>query len=431
MNKTKRSKRSYIQKTLIHKDLDKSINKLYVNNLPKVKYKKIDPVNDIPAFLLEIPYTISQLAYLTHGFYRYYGKYPSILGGFIIDRHHNKGPIFDNYVGCGTTLVEAKIRGINSSGVDVNPIATLVSNVKTREYKDIVALRHYLINILNIANNLENKKALPIPKWNSLTKWFIDENINKLARIKQAILSQERDENREFAVVCFLSIIRRCSKAYDGEVRPHVNKSKKQREPFAAYRKKFRDMLNSEIEFTRIIPKGVESKAFCASNTQNNLKDYMIYGNPSLIISHPPYLNCFNYYAVFSLENFWAIDIPEATQGISKKWIKEHEHKCWPATNPKILKEYFQNLKKAYSNLRENIEPKAKLAIVIGDSTLRKKLIPVHKKVIDFLPECGFKPIEVLYRTTHYGIGKYAYRHRADYHGNAKKKDGVIVAEAI
>ena len=32
------------------------------------------------------------------------------------------------------------------------------------------------------------------------------------------------------------------------------------------------------------------------------------------------------------------------------------------------------------------------------------------------------------YRTTHYGLGKYAYKHRADYHDDINgKKDGILI----
>jgi len=42
--------------------------------------------------------------------------------------------------------------------------------------------------------------------------------------------------------------------------------------------------------------------------------------------------------------------------------------------------------------------------------------------------EIGYRTERVNYRSTHYGTGKYAYSHRADYHGNdAEKRDAIIV----
>ena len=38
--------------------------------------------------------------------------------------------LFDPYMGSGTSLVEASIKGINAIGTDLNPLARLMSHVK-------------------------------------------------------------------------------------------------------------------------------------------------------------------------------------------------------------------------------------------------------------------------------------------------------------
>ena len=60
--------------------------------------------------------TISGLSYLTHSYFRYYGKFPSKIGKLIIEDLNSRGKIsqqndfiLDNYAGSGTTLVESKL----------------------------------------------------------------------------------------------------------------------------------------------------------------------------------------------------------------------------------------------------------------------------------------------------------------------------------
>jgi hypothetical protein len=420
------------QELLFNEDFD-AVNGAFWENIPKITTEPIESVyNNIRAYSIDISHTISELSYLTHNFYRYYGKYPSVLGGFLIDKYAYNGVVFDNYLGSGTTSVEAFIRGLKVSGIDVNPIAVLSSNVKTRIYKDIDVLYDYFLSILNDAKGLNNSSIKNIPKWKDIGKWFSEENIIKLAKLQNSILSRNQDETREIAVVCFLSIIRRCSNAYDGEVRPHFNPTKKPRDPFEAFKDKYSDMLSRLKKLKSIVPVSAHSRAFCASNLTEDLSPFIPFGKPSLTISHPPYLNCFNYYAVFNLENKWSYLFPEARQGVTEDWIGANEHICWPATKETILKSYFKNLGEVYSTLRKNVEKGSNLAIIIGDSTIHKKLINVQKRLIEELPNCGYEPFEIIYRTTHYGIGKYAYRSRADYHGEGtEKRDGVIMARAI
>lgn len=55
-----------------------------------------------------------------------------LLDNNLIDK--NNDFIIDNYAGSGTSLVEAKLAGINSIGFDINPFAVLACRVKTYNY---------------------------------------------------------------------------------------------------------------------------------------------------------------------------------------------------------------------------------------------------------------------------------------------------------
>lgn len=42
--------------------------------------------------------------------------------------------ILDPYMGSGTTLVEAAVKGIDSVGIDINPLARFIAEVKTTRF---------------------------------------------------------------------------------------------------------------------------------------------------------------------------------------------------------------------------------------------------------------------------------------------------------
>ena len=103
-------------------------------NLYKPISKNLSFKRNISINQWDIPFTIPQLSYLTHSHFRYYGKFPSVVAGKIIDDHYDQKtnrPIYDNFCGSGTTLVEAKIRGIEAYGSDVSWLSIMASNVKT------------------------------------------------------------------------------------------------------------------------------------------------------------------------------------------------------------------------------------------------------------------------------------------------------------
>lgn len=70
--------------------------------------------------------------YLTHWFYPYKGKYhPRLVRSiFNIIKMKYGETVLDPFIGSGTTTLEAHLFGLNSIGIDVSPVCTLISKVK-------------------------------------------------------------------------------------------------------------------------------------------------------------------------------------------------------------------------------------------------------------------------------------------------------------
>lgn len=372
----------------------------------------------------DVPYSISKLSYLVHSDYRYYGKFPSVIAGQIL--HQFPPPtaehyVLDNFCGSGTTLVEAKLRGIRSYGVDISWLSVLASNVKTR----INPTKEIQKELLKLASWFEaNQNNYSAPEDAFARKWFEDNAARDLKVIQDYIQKMDVSSTRDFLLVAFIGIVRRVSKAYDAEVRPHIKKDKKQREVISAFAKKVNDMCKDHAEYAQYVNEDTASLCFMADNT--SLDEIFNDNKCYLVISHPPYLNSFNYAPVYSLEFYWGkIFEPEYTD--SKTEFYKQEMRAHPASEI-ITERYFAHLRGCYEETYR-IQPQgAYLAVVIGDCTRNKKLIRVLDETVKIVEEIGYDLIEMNYRTTHYGLGKYAYRHRADYHGEEEeKRDGVMI----
>lgn len=70
--------------------------------------------------------------YLTHYMHPYKGKFHPKMVRALLNYVYPKpqGCVMDNFAGCGTLLVEATVMGLNSIGVEINPLSSLMSNVK-------------------------------------------------------------------------------------------------------------------------------------------------------------------------------------------------------------------------------------------------------------------------------------------------------------
>ena len=148
-----------------------------------------------------------------------------------------------------------------------------------------------------------------------------------------------------------------------------------------------------------------------------------------LAVSHPPYLNCFDYVPVYKLEFMWASGFEEIYGELDYKTVKAREIRSYPAAKDGCINDYFERNLRASRIVYDCLKPGGYCCMVIGDCTIKQELFPVHKLFIRGLESLGYDIDRVIYRSTSYGTGRYAYRHRAGYtDGPGAKQDAIIFA---
>lgn len=382
----------------------------------------------IPKEVWKIAATIPQLAYLTHNFFRYYGKFPSVLARTLIARYSEPGnTVLDNMAGCGTTLVEALLLGRNSVGFDINPLGILAGNVKTRSRRfDEFGRKWQRFNMkvhaalqegLFADNSMDYKQY--VPQRHDLSKWFLKATVRDLAKLRALIERVTDQEFKEFLTLAFAAIIRRVSNAYDGEVRPHVNPNKRPRRVFEAFTDKVSDMLSRLERLERDLPDKTISSRAIQWDSRAVYQD--IAESVDLIVAHPPYLNCFNYIPVYRWEMIWL--------GIEPSEYAAKEVISWPA-KPDLVERYYADNRKVIQAGKAMLRPGGRYCIVIGDCTIGGRLEKTHVRFIEMCKDSGLDLERVIYRDTYYATGRYAYNHRAEYNYDEEaedKRDMIIV----
>ncbi len=164
-----------------------------------------------------LDYKNADINYSNHGIHPYPAIMIPQIADKIIKTYSSGETIYDPFCGSGTTLLEAKLssRFTKIIGSDINPLACLISKVKTTPI-DTKVLKEEYIEVLNKSKQYK-KEELKTPPVYNIDFWFKKDVIYKLNRIKKAIYEIEDSDVRDFFKIVFSSIIRSVSNTRNNE----------------------------------------------------------------------------------------------------------------------------------------------------------------------------------------------------------------------
>ena len=159
----------------------------------------------------------------THGMHTYPARMVPQIANRLIKTYSQEGDVvYDPMCGSGTVLVEATLLNRRAIGTDLNPLAILLSKVKTtpieQNYlKSSVAV--FLQKIILLFNRLEtSKRYVPAkPDFQNIDFWFKPQVVHDLSIIREAINEIDDENIRDFLRVPFSLTVRKSSNTRPGE----------------------------------------------------------------------------------------------------------------------------------------------------------------------------------------------------------------------
>lgn len=127
--------------------------------------------------------------------------------------------IFDPFVGSGTVLTEAMIQGHNFTGQDINPLAVLLCRAKSGPFCDQV-IKDKTNALLNTIK--EDRSSRIEADFPGLNKWFKQEVIIELSRIRRAIRMEDELWCRRFYWVALAETVRITSNSRTSTFKLHI-----------------------------------------------------------------------------------------------------------------------------------------------------------------------------------------------------------------
>lgn len=199
--------------------------------------------------------------------------------------------LYDPFMGSGTTLVEGLRHNVDSTGVDLNPLAVLMSRVKTRklDQKKLEAARQKIYDgFANEKLDVESgNQELATPDFKNVDYWFKPYVITDLQILKDQIFAISDVDLREFFLLAFSSTVRYVSNTRNSEFKMYRMAPKTLEKWHPDVFAKFQETVDRNVELNSKLKtsKAHAHVIFGTSQKLENTPDNSF----DLLITSPPY----------------------------------------------------------------------------------------------------------------------------------------------
>lgn len=339
------------------------------------------PESSIYRRLAEIDWTFAtaRTRHETHGIHPYPAKFiPQIPRTLIAALHpKNDTVVLDPFCGSGTTLVEAAIAGIPAIGVDLHPLACLISKVK------VTPLHKSLSNAAAEALSRSIGSPAEPPPIPALDHWFRPPVQTALAALVESIDQEPDPAVRDALRVALSSIVVRVSNQ-ESDTR------------YAAIDKDVGtiDVHQQFLKSARVIDRVLRStwpSLFQSPDVRILNRDVLsitredIGRRVSLVVTSPPYPNAYEYWLYHKYRMYWLGMDPIAVRAL-EIGARPHYFK----KNPHTPTDFARHMTSVFSLLASVMVRGGHACFQVGDSVIRGQVIDNTALLCSAAKQLGF-----------------------------------------
>lgn len=238
---------------------------------------------------------------LIHKVHVYPAKFPSLIAQktfeYVSNYNYEVNRVADIFCGCGTVAVEACRKGYDFYGCDLNPVAVLLAEVKTTQYKRD-EIERIGKKIIDNFNRNEHKDTFQSAN-ERLKYWYVESQYNELYHLKQLIDTFDMSDDYHKLFLCiFSSILKPTSKWLTKSIKPQVDPNKEIHCVIETFEKQL-----------KIFIKAIEQEDYKGENEveiqRMNVLDIEKEAYVDLVVTSPPYVTSYEYADLHQLSSLW------------------------------------------------------------------------------------------------------------------------------
>lgn len=158
-----------------------------------------------------------------HGMIRYPAMMVPRMQGDILDMVLEEADtdcaVLDPFVGSGTTMTEALLRGLDFTGIDINPLAVLVCEAKAAIDSGVSLHSAATVVLQYLAEDIDETVDV---EFRGLEKWFSPDAAIHFSRLRRSIQQVPDAGARKVMWVLFADTVRLCSNSRTSTYKLHI-----------------------------------------------------------------------------------------------------------------------------------------------------------------------------------------------------------------
>lgn len=304
--------------------------------------------------------------------------------------------VLDPFCGSGTTLIEAQRMGLASIGVDLNPIACLISRVKTSKLTD-----GFLEAATEVLFDAQYQKGVATPDIPNVDHWFQRDVQSAVASLAEAIKHPKYSSWHDAMRLTLSSILVRVSNQESDTRYAAIDKGLTAADVYSAFAsaaKKLDDALASrDWEMA-------DSKVIEADIHNVSVGDI---GRPvGMVITSPPYPNAYEYWLYHKYRMWWLgfdpLAVKEREIGARAHFFKKNHH-----TAEMFETQMLETLRLVMDSLVLG----GFVCVVVGRSKIHGNIIDNGAMIYELGERLGLRPVVKLEREMNQGRKSFNLSH--------------------
>lgn len=331
----------------------------------------------------------------------------------IIEENPKISNILDPFHGSGVTLVEGANLGLKPMGIDINPLANLITRVKLQGIDQK--------KITKAINDIEKKITsndynFELHNFQNIQKWYREDFIVTFSKIRTAIMEEQCANIRKYFWVCLIDPLKKYSNTRSSTFKLHVKEEKVISsmedniclDYLTNIRKHY--ILLPAFKRERKIELSIDDSVKALKNMENECVEFICtsppYGDNSTTVTYGQ----FSMLPIYWIDNKdmdkFDSDLTQNYSSIDSSSLGGRKKELADFVNTNILTEYLASIKEnkrpkvisfitdyfeVLNNFNHVLKRQGFVMMTIGNRRVDNQVLPLTELTKDFFITSGYK----------------------------------------